>query len=455
MNENKIHSIYFMGIGGIGMSALALYFISKKVMVFGYDRYASEITNNLIAKGAKISFNDDVKSISQDFLDISKSNTIVVYTPAIPKNSMLLNYFETRGYEIKKRSQILGLLTESTNTLAVAGTHGKTTTSTILTHLLKYSGIGCNAFLGGISTNYNTNFIFDESSNNSVVEADEYDRSFLQLHPDLAIITSTDADHLDIYNKHENLLESFNLFASQIKPNGNFIVKKNLNIESNTTNRYTYSATEVADFYAENITIKEENYYFDLVAPNRKIENIHLGIPGMHNVENAVAASAAAIIYGIKDGDLKSALASFMGVKRRFEYILKNKKIIFIDDYAHHPTELLACISSVKQLYPLKKITGVFQPHLFTRTRDFLDQFAESLSLLDQLILLEIYPARELPIEGVNSTKLLERVTNPNKKLLTKEQLINEISYLNPEVLLTLGAGDIDQLIQPLKQIFL
>jgi UDP-N-acetylmuramate--alanine ligase len=455
MNENKIHSIYFMGIGGIGMSALALYFISKKVMVFGYDRSASEITNNLIAKGAKISFNDDVKSISQDFLDISKSNTIVVYTPAIPKNSMLLNYFETRGYEIKKRSQILGLLTESTNTLAVAGTHGKTTTSTILTHLLKYSGIGCNAFLGGISTNYNTNFIFDESSNNSVVEADEYDRSFLQLHPDLAIITSTDADHLDIYNKHENLLESFNLFASQIKPNGNFIVKKNLNIESNTTNRYTYSATEVADFYAENITIKEENYYFDLVAPNRKIENIHLGIPGMHNVENAVAASAAAIIYGIKDGDLKSALASFMGVKRRFEYILKNKKIIFIDDYAHHPTELLACISSVKQLYPLKKITGVFQPHLFTRTRDFLDQFAESLSLLDQLILLEIYPARELPIEGVNSTKLLERVTNPNKKLLTKEQLINEISYLNPEVLLTLGAGDIDQLIQPLKQIFL
>jgi UDP-N-acetylmuramate--alanine ligase len=456
MEKNKIHNVYFMGIGGIGMSALALYFISKQIKIYGYDRTPSDITSNLISKGATIHFDDDVKILHKDFLNIPKSNSLIIYTPAIPKSSSLMNFFFENNYEIKKRSQVLGLVTKGTNTLAIAGTHGKTTTSTLLAHLLKESGIGCNAFLGGISTNYNTNFIIDENSNNTVVEADEYDRSFLQLNPDIAIITSTDADHLDIYGKHEELLESFSLFASQVKPDGKLIIKKGLDIKpENSSSFYTYSILEKANFYAENIKIENENYFFDLITPQKKISHIQLGLPGMHNVENAVAASAAAILSGISDDLLRSALSSFKGVKRRFEYIIRNKNIVFIDDYAHHPEELNACISSVKQLYPQKKITGIFQPHLFSRTRDFINQFADSLDKLDQVILLEIYPARELPIEGVNSKILLDKITNPNKKLCSKEEVLKEVSKSNPELLLTLGAGDIDQLVKSLKEILI
>ena len=454
MDRSKIHIVFFMGIGGIGMSALALYFLSKKMTVFGYDKTPSTITKELAEKGAKIVFEDHVSVLDSDFRDVSKELVLVIYTPAIPKESELMKYFTEHQYELKKRSQVLGLLTENTNTMAVAGTHGKTTTSCLLAHLLKSSGIGCNAFLGGVSTNYNTNFLIDENSNNSVVEADEYDRSFLQLHPNIAIITSTDADHLDIYGRHESLIESFNVFASQVKPNGHLVVKKGLNIlPIHNVNYNTYSTTEKADYYAENISINKENYFFDLVTPLQKINNLQLGLPGTHNVENAVAAAAVALLSGISETALRTALLNFKGVKRRFEYILKSDDITFIDDYAHHPEELRAIIFSVKQMYPQKNITGVFQPHLYSRTKDFLDEFASSLNELDSIILLEIYPARELPMAGINSTLLLEKITKPNKKLLSKEELLIEIKNTRPEILLTLGAGDIDQLIQPLKDI--
>jgi UDP-N-acetylmuramate--alanine ligase len=357
-----------------------------------------------------------------------------------------LNFFGDNGFELFKRSQVLGIISRSMYTVAVAGTHGKTTTSTMIAHILKDSGRDCSAFLGGISTNYHSNILYGKN-NIVVVEADEYDRSFLTLHPDIAIITSMDADHLDIYGDHAHLTDSFKLFASQIKPGGQLIHKKGLQLEYGLT----YAVDAEADATASNVRIENGDFYFDFSNKKINIIDIKLGIPGTHNVENAVAAIEAVLLLDVSPSAIKSALGSFAGVKRRFEYIIKNDHQIFIDDYAHHPEELKACIRSVKKLYPDKKLTTIFQPHLYTRTRDFADGFAEALDMVDELIILDIYPARELPIEGVNAGMILKRMRLLSKRKCGKQEAIEVVKNEKPELLLTVGAGDIDQLVQPLK----
>jgi len=456
MNINGLKNIYFIGIGGIGMSALARYFRQMGKNVSGYDRTATELTHELEHEGIAVHFSDDISLVDGAVLN-DKEHSIVVYTPAIPKDHKELNHLRDNGYKLYKRAEVLGLLTQSTYTIAVGGTHGKTTTSTLVAHLLRSAGINCGAFLGGISANYRSNFLVPESSNGRIItvaEADEFDRSFLHLSPDVAVITSMDADHLDIYGKHDELLESFHLFAQKIKPGGTLFVKKGLpfNTSRATSKVHTYGLANGADYTAENIKIENGNYYFDLKTPDRIISNLQLGVPGIHNVENAVVASAIALQAGATEEQLRQGLQTFAGVHRRFEYIIKRNDLIFIDDYAHHPTELEACITSARQLYPGKYILGVFQPHLYSRTRDFAEGFAKSLSLLDEVILLDIYPARELPIEGVTSKIIFDKITINNKTLCTKSELLDVMNNKRPDVLLTLGAGDIDQLVQPLKQ---
>jgi UDP-N-acetylmuramate--alanine ligase len=371
---------------------------------------------------------------------------LIIYTPAIPKDSVILNFFINKGFELYKRSQVLGIISKGMFTVAVAGTHGKTTTSTMIAHILKDSGRDCSAFLGGISTNYNSNVLYGKN-NIVVVEADEFDRSFLTLYPDVAIITSMDADHLDIYGDHAHLTDSFKQFASQIKPGGKLIHRKGLPLETG----FTYAVEEEADASALNVRIENGDFYFDFKNAGNTIKDIKLGIPGTHNIENAVAATEAALLLNVPPEAIKSALGSFKGVKRRFEYIVKTDRYIYIDDYAHHPEELKACIRSVKRLYPGKKLTTIFQPHLYTRTRDFADGFAEALDLTDELIILDIYPARELPIEGVNADMILERMKMWNKRRCNKQEAIDVVRNEKPALLLTVGAGDIDQLVQPLK----
>ncbi len=455
MNLKDVKNIYFLGIGGIGMSALARYFNANGKVVSGYDRTQTSLTNKLEAEGIGVNFSDEVNAIPKEIL-AADSSSLIIFTPAIPKNSVQYNFLLNAGLTMVKRSVVLGWIAEQSFTIAVAGTHGKTTTSSIITHLLKQAAVNCTAFLGGISINYNSNLILGDykDANNPpkvVVEADEFDRSFLTLHPDIAIITSMDADHLDIYGDKEQLEDSYRLFAKQVKPNGILIHKAGLPIPAGATKTFSYSIAQSADFYAENIHVANNQFVFDLVSPQTRFEKLSLGLPGRHNVENAVAACAVALLSGIKIADIKSALASYQGVYRRFEYHIRNKKITFIDDYAHHPEELHAAISSVKELYPDKKITGIFQPHLFTRTRDFVDGFAQSLSLLDELLLLDIYPARELPIEGITSKIILDRVTIPVKKIVAKKNLLAELTASKPEVVMTLGAGDIDALVVPIK----
>jgi len=372
--------------------------------------------------------------------------TLVIYTPAIPKDSAIVGFFQKRGFELFKRSQVLGLISKGKYTVAIAGTHGKTTTSTMVAHILKDSGKDCSAFLGGIASNYNSNVLYGKNDI-VVVEADEYDRSFLTLYPDIAVITSMDADHLDIYGDHQHLTDSFKMFASQIKEGGVLIHKQGLPLDTG----YTYSIKDAADAIALNIRIENGSFYFDFRNSNTDIKNIQLGIPGFHNVENATAAIEATLRLGVKPDAIKSALASFRGVHRRFEYIVKTPEHIYIDDYAHHPEELRAAINSVKKLYPDRKLVTIFQPHLFTRTRDFADGFAEVLDMTDELILLDIYPARELPIEGVDAEMILSRMNLVNKRKLTKQQAIDAIANEKPALLLTVGAGDIDQLVEPLK----
>ncbi len=444
---DKIKYVFLLGIGGIGMSGLARYFKNRNCIVSGYDKTETPLTKQLVQEGISIIYVDDLNLVQDPFKDNSEE-ILIIYTPAIPVNNSIFTYFVQQG-NIYKRSQVLGIISEGMYTIAVAGTHGKTTTSTIITHLLKSGGIDCTAFLGGISTNYHSNFLIGDS-NVMVVEADEYDRSFLTLHPDVAVITSMDADHLDIYGNAESLEKSFQLFASQLKEGGQLFVKLGLDINQN---KKSYSVINTTDIYADNIKINDGNYYFDFHNSDCTISNLTLGLAGMHNVENAVVAIAVALSQKINEEDLRQALKSYSGVKRRFEYIIKSNNQIYIDDYAHHPTEIEACINSVKQLYPNKKLTVVFQPHLFTRTRDFASDFAISLSVADQLILLNIYPARELPIEGITSQMLLDLIQNPNKVLVADDELVATIHKHKPELLLTLGAGDIDRFVEPLKLI--
>lgn len=461
MEFDNIHNIYFVGIGGIGMSALARFFNAGGKSVAGYDKTPTPLTDELINENIQIHFEDDLKLIPPQFISAqTKNRTLIVYTPAIPEEHAELNWFRDNGYHIVKRSELLGLITRQSFTVAVAGTHGKTTTSSILAHLLKQGGVDCNAFLGGIAKNYNSNLLLGKNwSPHSkpvvVVEADEFDRSFLTLYPDIAIVTSTDADHLDIYQDKKNLEDSYREFVSQVKKDGVVIYKAGLDLKNKQQQQFTYSITEPADFNGENIIIKNNRYSFDFTSKDKTIKSLSLGLPGRHNVENAVAAIAVAMQMNVSNESLVSALNSYQGVKRRFEYHIRNPKITFIDDYAHHPEELRAAISSVKELYPGKKITGIFQPHLFTRTRDFADGFAASLSLLDELLLLDIYPAREKPISGVDSKMILDKVKSKSKILCTKDNLLSELKQRETEVVITLGAGDIDQLVHPIKELLI
>lgn len=429
------------------MSGLARYFHHLGCVVCGYDKTSTELTGELQHEGIPVVFDDSANWIPSSF-HTPDENTLIIFTPAVPKDSVILNFFKNSGFELFKRSQVLGIISRGMFTVAVAGTHGKTTTSTMIAHILKASGNDCSAFLGGISTNYHTNVLYGKN-NVVVVEADEYDRSFLTLHPDVAIITSMDADHLDIYGDHSHLEESFRLFASQIKTGGKLIHKKGLALNTG----YTYAVDAEADASAHNVRIENGDFYFDFSNGTTTIADIRLGILGTHNVENAVAAIEAALLLNIPADSVKNALGSFAGVKRRFEYIVKNDHHIYIDDYAHHPEELKACIRSVKKLYPGKKLTTIFQPHLYTRTRDFADGFAGALDMVDELLLLDIYPARELPIEGVSADMLLERMKLENKRKAGKKEVIEIVRNEKPELLLTVGAGDIDQLVQPLKHI--
>lgn len=464
MDLKNIKTAYFLGIGGIGMSAIARYFNHLGIKVMGYDKTPTALTNELIKEGIDIHFDDNVeKAINYQ---LSTENCLVVLTPAIPSNHQEWAWFKNNGFNILKRSQVLGLISQNHQTIGVAGTHGKTTTSTLIAHILKQSSVDCNAFLGGISTNYNTNLLLANNGSINiqhstskiqhsyvVIEADEFDRSFLTLHPSIAIITSTDADHLDIYGEHHELKKSFLDYTNKLVSGGTLIIKKELDlIDDLSVNYLTYSIQTEADIYAKNIKITKGDYTFDLVYKGTEITGLQLGIPGLHNVENAVAASAACLMSGVTESELRAALLGFKGVKRRFEYIIKSENQIYIDDYAHHPEELRAIISSVKNMYPENEIVVAFQPHLFSRTRDFVDGFAESLSIANEVFLLDIYPARELPIEGVTSKIIFDKITS-KKHLVSNAQLLEAVKTNQPKVFLTLGAGDIDLLIKPIKEI--
>ncbi|MES2796732.1 MAG: UDP-N-acetylmuramate--L-alanine ligase [Bacteroidota bacterium] len=454
MEISQLKYIYFLGIGGIGMSAIARWFVANGYAVAGYDKTPTPLTEALTAEGAIIHFEDDINLIPSAFLE-NISETLVVYTPAIPKDHLEFNWLKDNGFTLNKRSQVLGLLTQKLFTIAVAGTHGKTTTSSMVTHILKQSGKNVTAFLGGITQNYGTNFLINDHPNDiiCVVEADEFDRSFLTLSPDISIVTSTDADHLDIYGSHEHVLESFQLFVDRLKPNGTVYVQANQNLKNGEgTQQFSYSL-QSGDYFAENLRIEEAIFKFDLRHPNGIIKGIEMALPGYHNVENAIAASAACLQVGVNEQDIVKSLASFGGVKRRFEYHIRTKNLVYIDDYAHHPTEIEAFLSSVKALYPHKKLTAIFQPHLFSRTNDFQEDFAKSLELADDLILMNIYPARELPMEGVTSAIIFDKIHNQNKTICAKENLLNLIRSKKPELLVTIGAGDIDTFITPIKSL--
>jgi UDP-N-acetylmuramate--alanine ligase len=457
MNSDDIHFYYFLGIGGIGMSALARYYKAMGKEVLGYDNTSTTLTAELAAEGIQVHFDEQPDLIRQHFNSgkWTKENFQAIYTPAIPKNHSEFVLLNDLGLNIQKRAEVLGQLTKHSQTIAVAGTHGKTTTSSLITHIFKTSDSDCSAFLGGITKNYNTNLIISKSLQPGtpfIVEADEYDRSFLTLHPSIAIITSLDADHLDIYGSKEEMERAYAQFARQLQPGGKLIINKTVKDHLDYTGPYiSYSITKPADYRAINIRVEKDCYTYDIQTPTCLMEKMILGLPGLHNVENSLAAVAAAFQMNIPIESIRRALQTFEGVKRRFDYQIKNNKIVFIDDYAHHPEELRACISSVRQMYPEKKLTGIFQPHLYSRTRDFAEDFSKSLDLLDECILLDIYPARELPIQGVSSDLLLGKMKITNKILCSKENLIHELSKRKLEVVLTLGAGDIDTLVGPVK----
>jgi UDP-N-acetylmuramate--alanine ligase len=445
----NIKQVYFLGIGGIGMSALARFFRMKGKEVSGYDRTPTSLTDELISEGISITFDDAVSQLP-DYFNTSDTtdNTLVIYTPAIPSDHRGFNHLKSKGIRLWKRSEVLGMLTRNFRTIAVAGTHGKTTTSTMIAHILRDNGVNCTAFLGGISTNYNTNFLMsDQVENNEVVvvEADEYDRSFLTLYPSFAIVTSLDADHLDIYSSRENMISSYQQFADQVQKDGMLIYRSGLELAGIHPVSLTYSLEGAADFTAREIEISNAAYHFNIVSGDRDFGRFTLTWPGRHNVENAIAAFAVCHAYGLDPDQIRQSIKTFKGVRRRFEYRVNLPGMVMIDDYAHHPTELRAAIRSARELYPGKKLLGIFQPHLFTRTRDFADEFASSLSELDELILMNIYPARELPIPGVNSNMILEKVQLSQKQLCSESELLSTVNNSDAEVILTLGAGDIDK----------
>ncbi|MBU2922132.1 UDP-N-acetylmuramate--L-alanine ligase [Winogradskyella psychrotolerans] len=446
MNFGKVNNVYFIGVGGIGMSAIARYFVANGKQVSGYDKTPTEITNSLEEVGVTIHFEDDIKAVSEVFLN--PENTLVVYTPAIPKNHSEFNYFKANGFNVLKRSTVLGEITKQTVCLAVAGTHGKTTTTSILGHLLHVCNVPVTAFLGGISENYNSNLIIN-GTEVTVVEADEFDRSFLTLSPDLACITSMDADHLDIYGNAEALVSTFKEFSECIKPNGKLFIKNGLPLEG-----ITYGIEDDSDYCAQNISIANGSYVFDVKTPSGIYKNFKFSLPGRHNLSNAIIALAMAAEYGCSYEELAKGLETYQGVKRRFTYQIKTDNFVFIDDYAHHPEEINAVHQAVREMYPDKKVLAIFQPHLFSRTKDFADGFAESLSKFDELLLLDIYPARELPIEGVTSKWLLDKIENSNKKLIQKTEIINEIKKSEAQIVLTIGAGDIGVEVKHIKEAF-
>lgn len=451
MNLQQLKYVYFLGIGGIGMSAIARWFIANGYQLAGYDKTPTPLIQALEKEGAIVHFEDDINLIPSEYL-ADTNQTLVVYTPAIPKNHTELNYFQAKGFTLMKRSQVLGLLTQNMFTIAVAGTHGKTTTSSMIAHILKNANRDITAFLGGITQNYGTNFLISSAPNPlaCVIEADEFDRSFLTLHPDVAIVTSTDADHLDIYGDHNHVLESFRMFVGQIKEGGQLFQRKGLELENYTNQSAEFSLNE-GQYHVENLRIENAEMVFDIAYPDGEIKDCKLLTPGFHNVENALAATAACLTVGLSAAEIRDGINTFKGVKRRFEYHLRQDNIVFIDDYAHHPTEIEAFLRSVKALYPTRKLTAVFQPHLFTRTRDFQEGFAESLSLADELLLLDIYPARELPIEGVTSQIIFDKITINNKQMVSKESLLDVLKTKDLDLLVTIGAGDIDTLLIPIK----
>ena len=443
MEIRDIHKVYFIGIGGIGMSALARYFKFIGKEVAGYDKTRTPLTNELSDVGIKIHYEDDLSLVPNGFLD--KNNTLVVYTPAVPTSHGEYQYYLQNGFEIKKRSEVLGLITKDSFCFAVAGTHGKTTTSSILAHLLKETGTPLTAFLGGISEDFNSNFLL-EGTDFSVVEADEFDRSFLRLSPNVACVTSMDADHLDIYGDAEELRKSFVDFTNRIKPGGKLFVRNGLPLEG-----ITYGIEDGSDYCIRNIKVEHGTYIFDLGTPEKDFCGVKFNKPGRHNLLNGLVAFAMAIQAGSPPYRLVEALSTFKGVQRRFSYRIKSEQLVFIDDYAHHPTEIDAVYEAIEEMHPDKKVLAIFQPHLFTRTRDFGDDFAKSLSRFENVVLLDIYPAREEPIDGIDSEWLLGKMTNVNKKILKKEELISEIKSQEPEVLVAMGAGDIGLEVTKLK----
>lgn len=446
---------YFLGIGGIGMSAIARYYKVQGFDVSGYDRTATRLTADLQSEGIGVVYDQAVSAIPARYTD--KVKTLIILTPAIPADHPQLVYFRDKGFRVMKRAEVLGYITRQNKGICIAGTHGKTSTSTITAHLLYQSKVDCNAFLGGISNNYNTNLLLSKQSNLVVIEADEYDRSFHHLSPYMAVITSSDADHLDIYETHKAVKESYEHFASLVRPGGALIVRKGIDIHpvlQKGVKAYTYSMDE-GDFHAENIRIKPGEIRFDFVTPTERVVDVRLGVPVKINVENSVAAMALAWLNGVTSDELRTGLSSFSGIYRRFNVVYKSDTLVYIDDYAHHPSELSAGISSIREMYPGRRITGIFQPHLYTRTRDFADEFASVLSTLDEVILLDIYPARELPIEGVNSQMILDKINHDNKQLCSRENLIELLTGKEGmEVVVTFGAGDIDALVPAIRQVF-
>ncbi|WP_215224536.1 UDP-N-acetylmuramate--L-alanine ligase [Echinicola shivajiensis] len=460
MKLDKLHSVYFLGIGGIGMSAIARWFKHVGIPVFGYDRTPSPLTKKLEEEGMVITYEDSLDTIPEQ-IKSDKENVLIVWTPAIPKDNVQLQFFQNGGYDLKKRSEVLGMITHSMYTVGVAGTHGKTTTSSMVAHMLKSAGKNIAAFLGGLTQNYESNLILhDEETNEKatvVVEADEFDRSFLRLHPNVAVVTSVDADHLDIYGDAQELTRNFEKYIGLLPEDGLLIIQKNA---LKKLNRNDFGRMKVLEYGLEEGEIRAENikagiasFEFDYVSEEKVIKGLVLKVPGFHNVENALSAVTIALHFGVEEKDIREGLESFRGVKRRFEIKRQDEKGVYIDDYAHHPEEIKAFLGSVKAMYPDKKLTAIFQPHLFTRTRDFADGFSEALSLADEVILLDIYPARELPIEGVNAAMLMDKINATEKSLQSKEGLMDFLDQKRPEVLVTLGAGDIDRLVDPINNL--
>ncbi|MBQ1973340.1 MAG: UDP-N-acetylmuramate--L-alanine ligase [Paraprevotella sp.] len=454
MNIETIKAVYFVGIGGIGMSAIARYFLHRGVVVGGYDKTPSTLTEKLAEEGAYIHYEENVDLIPT--LCQNPDHCLVIYTPAIPASHKELMFFQENGFAIQKRAQVLGTLSQSFKALCAAGTHGKTTTSSMTAHLLHQSHVDCNAFLGGITKNYGTNYILSAESEFVVIEADEFDRSFHWLTPYATVITSTDADHLDIYGTKEAYLESFRKYSSLIQPGGYLILHEGLEMQANLqegVTLYTY-ARETGDFHAENIRIGDGEIYFDFISPLGNIANIQLGVPVSINIENGIAAMALAQISGLTEEEIRQGMATFRGVDRRFDFRVKDEHMVYVSDYAHHPAEIKHSILSVRELYEGKKITAVFQPHLYSRTQDFYTEFAESLSLVDDVILLDIYPARELPIPGVTSKLIYDNLApHVTKRMCSRDEMVDMVMNSDFDVLLTLGAGDIENYAPTLEKL--